>query len=43
MSKNSFHELAEYVPEDEIAPEITEKLDAIARTAEAAKPAEETP
>ena len=43
MSKNSFHELAEYVPEDEIAPEITEKLDAIARTTEAAKPAEETP
>ena len=41
MSKNSFHELAEHVPEDEIAPEITEKLDAIARTAEAAKPAEE--
>ena len=43
MSKNSFHELAEYVPEDEIAPEITEKLDAIARTAEAAKPAEDAP
>ena len=41
MSKNSFHELAEHVPEDEIAPEITEKLDAIARTAEAAKPAED--
>ena len=43
MNKSSFHDLAEYVPEDEIAPEITEKLDAIARTAEAAKPAEEAP
>ena len=41
MNKSSFHELAEYVPEEEIAPEITEKLDAIARTAEAAKPAED--
>ena len=41
MSKNSFHELAEHVPEDEIDPEVTKKLDAIARTAEAAKPAED--
>ncbi len=41
MNKSNFHELAQYVDEDEIDSEITEKLDAIARTAEAAKPAEE--
>ena len=38
MKKSNFHELVKYVPEEEIAPEITEKLDAIASTAEAAKP-----
>ena len=43
MNKSSFYRLAEYVPEDEIDPEITKKLDAIARTAEAAKPAQELP
>ena len=41
MNKSSFHKLAEHVPEDEIDPEVTKKLDAIARTAEAAKPAED--
>ncbi len=43
MSKSSFHELAGYVPDGEIDPEITEKLDAIARTAKAARPAPELP
>lgn len=38
MEKKSFYELAEFVPDDEIDPEIGEKLDAIARTAKAAKP-----
>ena len=38
MNKSNFHRLVEYVPVDEIAPEITEKLDAIVRTAEAARP-----
>ena len=38
MNKNSFYELAEHVPEDEIDPEIREKLDAIVRTANSAKP-----
>ena len=38
MKKSNFHELVKYVPEEEIAPEITEKLDAIASTAEAALP-----
>ena len=37
----SFHELVEHVPEDEIAPEIGRKLDAIARVAAAASPAPE--
>ena len=36
MSKKSFYELANYVPEDEIAPEISEKLDAIVAVAESA-------
>ena len=39
MNKKSFHELAGHVPEDEIDPEIGEKLDAIARVAESAAPA----
>lgn len=38
MAKKSFYELAEYVPEDEIAPEIGEKLDAIAAVARSARP-----
>jgi len=38
MAKKSFYELAEHVPEDEIDPEIREKLDAIVRTANSAKP-----
>ena len=36
MNKRDFYELAEYVPEDEIAPEIGEKLDAIVRVSESA-------
>lgn len=38
MAKKSFYELAEYVPEEEIAPEIGEKLDAIAAVARSARP-----
>ena len=34
MAKKNFHELADYVPEDEIASEVGEKLDAIAGVAE---------
>ena len=41
MNKRSFYELVEYVPDDEIDAEITEKLDAIAHTAEAASPVEQ--
>lgn len=33
MAKANFHRLAEFVPEDEIDPEVVEKLDAIARVA----------
>ena len=33
MNKKDFYELADHVPEDELDPEITEKLDAIAQTA----------
>lgn len=39
MVKKNFHELADYVPEDEIDSEIGEKLDAIARVAESVAPA----
>ena len=39
MAKKNCHELVEYVPEDEIDPEIVEKLDAIVRVAEGASPA----
>ncbi len=39
MAKRAFYELADLVPESEIDPEIGEKLDAIARVAEAARPA----
>ncbi len=38
MQKKNFHELANHVPIGEIDPEITEKLDAIARVAESAAP-----
>lgn len=34
MAKRNFHVLAKHVLEDEIAPEVGEKLDAIARVAE---------
>lgn len=36
MRKTNFHVLADHVPDDEIDPEITEKLDAIVQTAAAA-------
>ena len=36
MRKTNFHVLANHVPDDEIDPEITEKLDSIAQTAAAA-------
>jgi hypothetical protein len=39
MAKKNFYELAEHVPDSEIAPEINEKLDAIVRVAESATPA----
>lgn len=38
MAKKNFYELADYVPDDEIDPEIGEKLDAILRVAESATP-----
>ena len=38
MAKKNFYELADYVPDDEIDPEIGEKLDAITRVAESATP-----
>ena len=38
MAKKQFYELASHVPEEEIDTEITEKLDAIVRVAESAKP-----
>ena len=38
MEKKQFYELAQHVPADRIAPEIAEKLDAIASLAESAKP-----
>ena len=38
MNKSSFHSLVEHVPLDEIPPEVTAKLDAIAETAAAARP-----
>ncbi len=39
MSKSAFHSLAGYVPLEEIDPEVSEKLDAIAEVAESADPA----
>lgn len=41
MAKKNFYELADHVPEDEIDPEIGDKLDAIASVAERATPAED--
>ena len=41
MTKKNFYELAEHVPDSEIDPEISEKLDAIVRVAERATPAAE--
>ena len=38
MAKKNFHELAGHVPAEEIAPEVREKLDVIARVAEEAVP-----
>ncbi len=38
MTKKYFYELVEYVPDDEIDPEISEKLDAIARVGGSATP-----
>ena len=38
MPKKNFHRLVQYVPDDEIDPEIVEKLDAIAAVAESVKP-----
>ncbi len=39
VANGSVHELAEHVPEDEIAPDVTRKMDAIARVAAGASPA----
>ena len=39
MAKKNFYELAEYVPENRIDPEIREKLDALVQVAETATPA----
>jgi len=39
MAKKNFHELVEHVPDEEIDPEIREKLDAIVRVADRASPA----
>ena len=41
MAKKNFHELADYVPDSDIEPEIREKLDAIAGVAGQAEPAVE--
>ncbi len=38
MNKGNFHELADHVPDEEIDPEIGEKLDAIAAVAASASP-----
>ena len=38
MAKKNYYELAEFVPDSEIDPEISEKLDTIARVAQSAKP-----
>ena len=36
MNKKDFYELANYIPIEDISPEVIEKLDAIAATAESA-------
>lgn len=41
MAKKNFYELVEHVPVGEIAPEISEKLDAIALAAQSATPTED--
>ena len=41
MAKANFHRLADFVPREEIDPEVVEKLDAIARVAAAAESAQE--
>jgi len=41
MDKKNFHELARFVPQDKIDPEVREKLDAIAAIAKAARPKQE--
>ena len=38
LGKSTFHQLVQYVPDDELAPEVTAKLDAIAQIAESARP-----
>ena len=38
MGKKNFYELADHIPKAEIDPEVTEKLDAIAETAQSARP-----
>lgn len=40
MNKNDYHVLVEHIPENEIDPEITEKLNAIAKVADSAIPGE---
>ena len=42
MAKKNFYELADYVPEDQIDPEIGDKLEAIASVAERAAPRRKT-
>ena len=42
MAKKDFYELAEHVPDNEIDPEISEKLDAIASVAAGAEPIEDS-
>ena len=37
-AKKSFYELADCIPEDELDPEIEDKLDGIVRVAESASP-----
>lgn len=39
MQKKHFYELADYVPEPDLAPEIADVLDAIAEVASSATPA----
>ena len=40
MAKKNFHELAYFVPEDKIDPEVKEKLDTLVKVANSAKPFE---